>query len=59
MAFYDFNVNLNDLKKILEQIRIAEAHAAFAHDATAPQVALVDLVSHALAPEGLRTVSGI
>ncbi len=58
MAFYDFNVNLNDLKKILEQIRIAEAHAAFAHG-TGPEVALADLVTHPLAPDGLRTVSGI
>jgi len=58
MAFYDFNVNLDDLKNILEQIRIAEAHAAFAHG-TGPEVALADLVTHSLAPEGLRTVSGI
>ncbi|MDO9009956.1 MAG: peroxidase family protein [Thiobacillus sp.] len=58
MAFYDFHVNLDDLKKILAQIKIAEAHAAFQHG-TGPEAALVDLVSHSLAPEGLRTVSGI
>lgn len=58
MAFYDFNVNLGDLKKMLEQIRIAEAHAAFSHG-TGPEVQLVDLVTHALAPEGIRTVTGV
>lgn len=59
MAFYDFKVNLNDLKKILEQIRISETHAASAHDPNAPAVPLADLVTHPLAPEGLRTVTGI
>jgi Animal haem peroxidase len=46
----NFVVNLADLDKILQQIKIAEAHAAGAD--------LANLVAHPLAPEGLRTVNG-
>ena len=47
----NFYVNLADLTKILKQIKIAEAHTAGAQ--------LADLVTNPLAPEGIRTVSGI
>jgi VCBS repeat-containing protein len=58
----NFNVNLADLQKILLQIKIGEANASRLDPVTGQIVAgtpIDQLVSHPVAPEGIRTVSGI